>query len=153
MQHAVAEHIARHVADAHHGEVGCLDVDAEFAEMALYELPDAPRGDAHCLVVVPHRAAGSECVAEPIPVFSRDRVGEIGELSGPLVGGYYEIGVIAVIADDLGRRLDPVFCRGLGTDVVGEVEQTADQRAVAFDPFGPQLVGRRRRLLDDKPAL
>src|SRR4029077_11062011 len=80
LQHAVAEHIARHVTDAHYGEVGGLDVDAEFAEMALYELPDAPRGDAHCLVVVPHRAAGGECVAEPIPVFSRDRVGEIGEL-------------------------------------------------------------------------
>ena len=94
--------------------------------MALDELPDAARGDAHCLVVVTHRAAGSECITEPVSVFSRDRVGEIGERRGPLVGGNHEIGIIAVIADNLRRRLDPVFCRGLGTDVVGEIEQTAD---------------------------
>ena len=51
-QHAVAEDVARHVADAGDGEGGGLDVDVDLAEMALDRLPGAARGDAHLLVVV-----------------------------------------------------------------------------------------------------
>ena len=51
-QHAVAEHVARHVADADHGERLGLDVDAHLAEVALDRLPGAAGGDAHRLVVV-----------------------------------------------------------------------------------------------------
>ena len=64
-QHAVAEHVAGHVADADAGEVLALAVDAELAEVALHRLPRAARGDAHRLVVVADRAAGGERVAEP----------------------------------------------------------------------------------------
>src|SRR5436189_88388 len=38
-QHAVAEHVAGHVADAHDGEVLALDVVAELAEMPLDRFP------------------------------------------------------------------------------------------------------------------
>ena len=51
-QHPVAEHVARHVADAGNGEVGGLGIDAHLAEVALDRLPRAARGDAHHLVVV-----------------------------------------------------------------------------------------------------
>src|SRR5918912_729550 len=40
-QHAVAEHVARHVADADHGEVLLLDVATQLAEVALHGLPGA----------------------------------------------------------------------------------------------------------------
>jgi hypothetical protein len=41
LQHAVAKHIARHIADPDHGEVAGLNVGAELAEMAFDELPGA----------------------------------------------------------------------------------------------------------------
>ena len=62
-QHAVAEHVARHVADAGAGEFLRLDVRAQFAEVALHALPRAARGDAHALVVVAGGAAGGEGIA------------------------------------------------------------------------------------------
>ena len=64
-QHAVAEHVARHVADADHAERLLLDVDVHLAEVALDALPGAARGDRHALVVVAGRAAGGERIAEP----------------------------------------------------------------------------------------
>jgi hypothetical protein len=51
-QHAVAEDVARHVADAGDREGGRLDVDVDLAEVALHRLPGAARRDAHLLVVV-----------------------------------------------------------------------------------------------------
>ena len=51
-QHAVAEDVAGHVADAHHGEGFGLDVLAHLHEVALDRLPGAARRDAHDLVVV-----------------------------------------------------------------------------------------------------
>ena len=70
-QHAVAEHVARHVADTDHAERLALDVDIHLAEVALDALPGATRGDRHLLVVVAGRAARGEGIAEPEAV--RDR--------------------------------------------------------------------------------
>ncbi|CAH0326415.1 hypothetical protein SRABI128_05320 [Microbacterium sp. Bi128] len=78
-QHAVAEHVAGHVADAHHGEGLGLGVEVQFAEVALDRLPRAAGGDAHGLVVVADGAAGGEGVAEPEPVFAGQSVGDVGE--------------------------------------------------------------------------
>ena len=61
----VAEHVARHVADADHRERRRLDVDVHLAEVPLHRLPGAARRDPHLLVVVAVRAAGGEGVAEP----------------------------------------------------------------------------------------
>ena len=62
-QHAVAEHVARHVAAAGGRERLLLDVPglvalAHLAEMPLHRLPGAARGDAHGLVVVAGGPAG-----------------------------------------------------------------------------------------------
>ena len=65
-QHAIAEHVTRHVADAANGEGRRLDVDVDLAKMALHGLPGAARRDAHLLVVVALAAAGREGVAEPM---------------------------------------------------------------------------------------
>ena len=48
-QHAVAEHIARHVADADHREGLGLDILADLAEVALDRLPGTTGGDAMTL--------------------------------------------------------------------------------------------------------
>src|SRR5947209_2546195 len=44
-QHAVAEHVARHIADSDHGDLAVLDIAPELAEMALDELPGAAGGN------------------------------------------------------------------------------------------------------------
>src|SRR5437763_15117253 len=64
-QHAVAEHVARHVADTSDGKVGLLGVDAHLPEMALDRFPRAAGCDATRLVIVPERAARSERIALP----------------------------------------------------------------------------------------
>ena len=66
-QHAVAEHVAGHVADADHGEVVGVHVDAQGLEVEPHRLPGAAGGDAHLLVVVALRAARGEGVAQPEP--------------------------------------------------------------------------------------
>ena len=117
-QHAVAEHVARHVADAGDGEVRRLRVDAHFAEVALDRLPGAARGDAHRLVVVAGRAAGRERVAEPEAVFVADRVGVVGEGRRALVRGDDQIRIVRIVARTCGGGTIAV-----ADAVVGEVEQ------------------------------
>ena len=149
-QHAVAEHVARHVADAGDGEGRGLDVVAELAEVALHRFPGAARGDAHLLVVVARRAARGEGIVEPVAVFLGQRIGDVGEGGRALVGGDHEIGIVAVVAHDMGRRAHAA----LGV-VVGDVQQAADQRLVAGDALGLDLLARAasRRLLDVEAAL
>ena len=79
---------------------------SDLAEMALDRFPGAARGDAHLLVVVAGRAAGGEGVAEPEAVGVGDVVGDVGEGRGALVGGDHEIGIVAVVAHDVGGRHD-----------------------------------------------
>ena len=71
-QHAVAEHVARHVADADDGERRRLDVAVHLAEMPLHRFPGALGGDAHLLVVVAGRAARREGVVQPEAVLLAD---------------------------------------------------------------------------------
>ena len=92
-------------------------------------------GDAHRLVVVAHRAAGGEGVAEPEAVVLGHAVGDVGEGRGALVGGHHEVGVVAVVAHDAGRR------HRLALDeVVGDVEQPGDEGRVAGDALGQPRV-------------
>ena len=124
-QHGVAEHVARHVADADHGERRRLDVGVHLAEMALHRLPGAARGDPHLLVVVAVRAAAGEGVAEPEIVRLGDGVGGVGEGRRALVGGDDQIGIVVVAADHLRRRH-----RRVAVEIVGDVEQARDEDAV-----------------------
>ena len=131
-QHAVAEHVARHVADADHGEVGVLWVSMPMlAEEALHALPGAARGDAHGLVVVADAAAGGEGVAEPVAVLLADRRWRSRRRS-PCPCRRRPRG--------RGRRRRCARTCGGGTivragEVVGEVEQAAQVVLVAGDAF------------------
>ena len=131
--------------------IGCgLDVDAHFAEMALDRDPGAAGGDPHRLVVVALASAGGEGVAEPEAALGRDRVGDVGEGRGALVGGDDEIGIVAVEDDDAVRMDDLV-----ADDIVGDRQQGADEDPVAFRAFGEPgvAVGHRRQLLGIEAAL
>ena len=91
-EHAVAEDVAGHVADADHRDVRRLHVDPELPEVPLDRLPGPARGDAHRLVVVAGRSPGGEGVPEPEPVLGGDAVRDVGERRGPLVGGHHRYG-------------------------------------------------------------
>ncbi|MDQ1092969.1 hypothetical protein QE400_002382 [Xanthomonas sacchari] len=149
-QHAVAEHVAGHVADAHAGEVLVLAVAAQRAEVALDRLPGAARGDAHALVVVADRAAGGERVAEPEAMGQRQAVGDVGERGGALVGGDHQVRVVLVVAHHLRRRHDLA-----ADDVVGDVQQALDEQLVAGDALGQHrvAVAADRRALAEEAAL
>ncbi len=141
-QHAVAEHVAGHVADADDGELLRLGVHAQLAEVPLHRLPGAAGGDAHALVVVADRAAGGERVAQPEAVGVGHVVRDVGERGGALVGRDHQVLVVAVVADHVVRRHDLAL-----DQVVGDVQQPGDERAVAGDPLGlerlPVTAGRR----------
>ena len=134
LEHAVAEHIAGHVANADSGEVLRLGVDAHFAEVALHALPAAARSDAHLLVVIAGRTAGGEGIAEPEVVIGGETVGDVGEGRRALVGGHHQVRIVAVATDHLRRRDDLAF-----DDVVGDVEQRRDEGAIALDAFALHL--------------
>ncbi len=149
-QHAVAEHVAGHVANPDNGEVGGLDVGPQLAEVALDRLPGAAGRDRHLLVVVAGGAAGGERIAEPEAVLDRDCVRDVREGRRALVGGDDEVRVVLVVANDLRRRHD--LAAG---DRVGHVEQAAHERLVALDDLLEQrsAVATGRRALDDEAAL
>ena len=147
-QHPVAEHVARHVADADHGERLGRDVDAELGEVALDRLPRAARGDPERLVVVAAGAARGERVAEPEAALLAHAVRGVGERRGALVGRDDEVGVVAVEhphalgMDDL--ALD---------EVVGQLQQPADVADVLALDLGLERVAVRGRLLEVEAAL
>ena len=148
-QHAVAKHVARHIADADDAEIVALGVESHFAEMALDRFPRAARGDAHFLVVVAGRAAAGEGVAQPEAIVLGDAVGDIGEGRGALVGGDHEIGIVAIVAHYVGGRHDI----GAG-EIVGDIEHAGDQCLVAGDAFGEKRVAiARGGMLDHEATL
>ncbi len=81
------------------------DVVPHLAEMALDRLPGSARSDGEALVVVARRSARCEGVGEPEAVLLRDRVREVGERRGALVGRDDEVRVVAVEYADV-RRVD-----------------------------------------------
>ena len=117
-QHAVPEHVARHVADARNSERGRRDVGVHLAEMAPDRFPCATRRDAHLLVVVANRPAGGERIAEPEAMLDRNAVRDVRERRRTFVGGDHEIGVVVVVADDV-LRPD----HAIGAKIVGDIEQ------------------------------
>ena len=134
-QHAVAEHVARHVADADHAEGLRLDVDVHLAEMALHAFPGAARRDRHALVVVADGAAGGEGIAQPEVARRRELVGDVGERRRALVGGDHQVGIVAVVAHHALGRHDLAVLQ-----VVGDVEQSGDEDAVGGNAFRLHLV-------------
>ena len=113
----------------------CRDVDVHFAEVPLDRFPGAAGGDAHHLVVVAGRAAGGEGVAQPELALDRDAVGDVREGRRALVGGNDQIGIVIVVAHDIVGRHDVAFA----IDIVGDVEQAADEQLVGGHALGHEL--------------
>ena len=148
-QHAVAEHVARHVAHTYTGEGFGLAIAAHLTEMAFDRFPAAAGGDGHLFVVITERAARGEGVAQPEAVFRRHPVGDVRKGRGAFVGRHHQIRIVAVAAHHLARRdHHRTFV------VVGHIQQTAHQGFVTLDAFAQHLVAvaANRRLLDDEPA-
>src|SRR6516162_7231775 len=121
--------------------------------MALDQLPGAARCYPHRLVVISRRTARSERVAEPKSVVLCDGVGEVRERGSALVGGNHQVRVVVIVPDDIRRWNDPPFSRTLGDDVVGQIQQAADERLVTLDCLLIELVAGSGGLLDDEAAL
>ena len=130
-QHAVAEYVAGHVADADDAEGLALDVSAEHAEVALDRLPGPARGDAHLLVVVAGGAAGGEGILQPVIQLHGDGIGGVGKARGTLVRGDHQVG-IRIVVDPGAHRVDDLAVN----DVVGQFQQGADIELVTV----PDLV-------------
>ncbi len=148
-QHAVAEHIAAHIADAHHGKGRCLDILARFPEVPLNALPGTAGGNTHLLVVVAGTAAGGKGIAQPEAVFIGQAIGDIRKGRGALVSGHHQIRVIAIMTDHGGRRHHLI-----PDPVIGDIQQAANKFLVAGDAqLLPGLPVRRVASLEHKAAL
>ncbi len=149
-QHAVAKHVARHVTDAGHGEGCCLGVVAQRAEVAFDCLPGAACGDAHLLVVVANRAARGKCITQPEAVVGGHAVGNVGEGGRALVGRHHQVGVVHVVAHHAAGGHN-----GALDDVVGDVQQAAEEQFVAGNALGHEglAVTGRRCILQHEAAL
>ena len=150
-QHAVAEHVAAHVADARDGHRIGLHVHAYFEEMALNRNPRALGGDPHRLVVVAVAAAAGESVVEPEVGLFGDGVGDIGEGRGALVRRNHEVGILSIEHHDL-RGMDDLAAH----DVVGDRQQRADEHLIAGLALGQPAFSVLRRVgqaLGIEPAL
>ena len=148
-QHAVAEHVARHVANPDNREGVGRDVVTQLAEVALDALPGALGRDAERLVVVAGGAARGVGVAQPVAVLDADLVGGVGQVGGALVGRDHQVGVgVAVQHAHLGRP--PHLA---GDDVVGQVEHAAHQHDVLTPLLSLQLLAVGRRPLEHEATL
>ena len=134
-QHAVAEHVAAHIADGYRREGLGLTVAPRFPEMTLHAFPGAASGDAHGLVVVAGRAAGGESIVQPEVIFARQAVGDIRERGRALVGGHHQIRIGGVAGQHAWRRDNLV-----ADAIVGDIKQAADEDLVTGDaPRGTRL--------------
>ena len=130
-QHAVAEHVSRHVAAAHHAHRVFLHVHAHFQEVALHRNPGAAGGNAHGLVVVAVGTAAGEGIAQPEVALHRDGVRGVGERGRALVGRDHEVGIVTVVDHHAFGMHDLV-----AFVIVRDRKQGADIQLVAFLALG-----------------
>ena len=136
-QQAIAEYVAGHVTNADHADHIGLHVDAAFTEMTLHRYPGTTGRDAHLLVVVTRRAARGEGIAKPEVVLGGNAVGNVGKTRRTLVRGNHQIGIIAVVTQHVGGWNHLALAQ-----VVGDIQQPADEDAIAGDGFGLNIVTR-----------
>ncbi len=129
-QHAVSEHIARHIPDTGNGEFLCLGVVPHLAEMPFDRFPGATGGNRHFLMIVAGRAAGSESIAKPEPIGNRHLIGNIREGGRSLVRRDNEIWIILVMPDDILRRHHHI-----AHIIVRDIEKAGDKNLVAINAF------------------
>src|SRR5579875_3942857 len=80
LEHAVAEHIARHVTDARNRHCLSTEVDAKGTEMSAGRSPGASGGYAQGLVVVTAAASRSKGVPQPKAPGNAYVVGFVGKV-------------------------------------------------------------------------
>ncbi len=136
-QQAIAEYVAGHVANADHADHVGLHVDAALTEMTLHRYPGTTGRYAHLLVVVTRRAARGEGIAKPEVVLGGNAVGNVGKTRRTLVRGNHQIGIIAVVTQHVGGWNHLALAQ-----VVGDIQQPADEDAIAGDGFGLNIVTR-----------
>ena len=119
VEHPVAEHVARHVADPDDGERRSHHVGSDLAEVPFDRLPRAARRDPELLVVVAGRPPAGERVIEPEAVLQRDGVRGVRERRRALVGRNDEVRIVLVVDHDVVGVHD-----GAVHAVVREVEQS-----------------------------
>jgi hypothetical protein len=96
------------------------------------------------------RAAGGKRVAQPEAIPGGHLVGDVRERGRPLVGGDHQVRIVAVVAHN------PLRSHHLVAGVVvGQVEETREERAIAGDSLGDLRLAPAadRRPLDHEAAL
>ncbi len=88
-------------------------------------------------MVVTRRAARGEGIAKPEVVLGGNAVGNVGKTRRTLVGRHHQIGVIAVVTQHVGGWNHLALAQ-----VVGDIQQPADEDAIAGDSFGLNIVTR-----------
>ena len=97
-EHPIPENVATHVTDTHHSEGLGLRIDSQFAEVSFHRLPRAASCNAHCFVVVTHRAARGECIAQPKTELIRNGVRDVRESCRALVCRNNKVRVVTIVA-------------------------------------------------------
>ena len=118
-EHTVAEHITGHVANPYNGDIGCLNIDAQFSKMSLDRFPGPSRGNSHLLMIVAKRASRSECIPEPETVFVGEGIGDVGECGCSFIGCNDQVGIVIIVAHYI-WWWDDVACH----QVVGQVKHS-----------------------------
>ena len=132
LQHPVAEHVTRHIANPHHTNGFALRVDPKGMEVAPDGEPGPLRRNAECLVVITIASPRSEGVTQPKTRLGADFVGEVRKRGSALVRGHDKVGIFPVPApyaawvNDLSVH-----------DVVGQVEKANDESGVGVSGFVP----------------
>ena len=90
-------------------------------------------------MVITLAAAGGESITQPEAAFLGDAVGDVGEGCRTLVGSDDEIGIITVMAHDIGGWDDIA----LRVEIVGDVEQCADEFLIGVDADALRFLARR----------
>src|SRR3546814_9118978 len=130
-EHAVAKHVAWHVATADNAHRFGLHVHAHFQEMALHADPGPPGSDSHFLVVIAMAAAAREGIAQPEVLLQRNGIGEIGKARRPLVRRNDEIRVSAVMNSHTLRLHD----LAIGY-IVSDRKQRPNEYLITYLPLG-----------------
>src|SRR3546814_13801167 len=82
-------------------------------------------------------------------IFVGNPIGDVGKRGRAFIGRDHQIRIIVVETQDISRRHDAI-----ADAVVGDIEQTAQERQIALDSlFKPGTANRRVALRDEEDAL
>src|SRR5690606_25121481 len=136
-QQTIAEHIASHVTNTDDRDRVFLHVDTTLTEMTLHTHPGTLGGNAHAFVVIASRTTRGKGIAQPEAILAGNAIGNVRESRGALVGGHHQIGIVSIMAYHA-LWLDNLSL----AQVIGDIQQTADEQPVAGNRFGEDFIAR-----------